>query len=78
MQSGSNPNYHYKNAKTATVMCEKYLILEPQGNQVRRNSQGEICLCKKFRNYLAVVNGSQGQRDRKRRIARGDKTTACL
>ena len=31
---GSNPSNDYKNAKTATVMCEKYLILEPQGNQV--------------------------------------------
>ncbi len=30
---GSNPTIN-KNAKTATVMCEKYLILEPQGNQV--------------------------------------------
>ena len=59
-------------------MCEKHLILEPQGNQVRRNSQGEICLCKKFRNCLATVSGSKGQRDRKRRIAYGDKTTACL
>jgi hypothetical protein len=27
---------------------------------------------------LAHLNGSQGQRDRKRRIAYGDKTTACL
>ena len=45
-------------------MCERHLILEPLGNQVRRNSQGEICLCWKFRNGLATVNGSQGQRDR--------------
>jgi len=59
-------------------VCEKHLILGPQGNQVRRNSQGEICLCWKFRNSLATVNGSKGQRDRWRRIAYNDKTTACL
>jgi hypothetical protein len=67
-----------KNAKTDSVICEKHLILEAQANQVQRNSQGEIGLCRMFRKVLAHLNGSQGQRDGKRRIAYGDKTTACL
>ncbi len=72
---GSNPIIN-KNAKTASVICEKHLILDTQVNQVQRSSQGEIGLCKKFRNGLAPVNGSQGQRDRKRRVACNDKSTA--
>ena len=67
-----------KKAKTDSVICEKHLILEWQHNQVQRNSQGEIGLCMKFRKLLAQLNGSQGQRDGCRRIAYGDKTTACL
>jgi hypothetical protein len=59
-------------------MCEKYLMLDPQGNQVQRNSQGEIGLYWKFRSCLATVNGSKGQRDRWCRVACDDKTTACL
>ena len=74
---GSNPTID-KNAKTDSVMCENHLILDTQVNQVQRSSQGEIGLCWKFRNGLATVNGSQGQRSRKRRIAHSDKTTACL
>jgi len=42
------------------------------------SSQGEICLYWKFRNCLATVNGSKGQRDRWCRVACDDKTTACL
>jgi hypothetical protein len=53
-------------------------MLDPQGNQVQRNSQGEIGLYWKFRNCLATVNGSKGQRDRWCRVACDDKTTACL
>ena len=53
-------------------------MLDTQVNQVQRSSQGEIGLCKKFRNGLAPVNGSQGQRDRKRRVACNDKPTAWL
>ena len=76
----NSPTLHQtnQNAKTDTVVCEKHLILGAQANQVRRSSQGEICLYWKFRKVLAHLNGSQGQRDRKRRIAYGDKTTACL
>ena len=74
---GSNPTID-KKAKTDSVVCEKHLILDQQWNQVRRNSQGEICLCQKFRKWLAPLNGSQDQRSRKRRIAYSVKTTACL
>ncbi len=53
-------------------------MLDWQQNQVQRSSQGEIGLCKKFRKWLAPLNGSQGQRDRKRRVACNDKPTAWL
>ena len=53
-------------------------MLDPQGNQVQRSSQGEIGLCKKFRKVLAHLNGSQGQRDRWCRVACDDKPTAWL
>jgi hypothetical protein len=55
----SNPLSNIK-AKTDSVVCEKHLILGAQANQVRRNSQGEICLCRKFRSSLAAVNGLKG------------------
>jgi hypothetical protein len=65
-----------KNAKTASVMCEKHLMLDTQVNQVHRSSQGESGLYQKFRNGLATVNGSQGQRERRYRVAHGDWSTA--
>jgi hypothetical protein len=57
-------------------MCERHLMLDTQVNQVQRSSQGEIGLCQKFRNGLATVNGSQGQRSRRHRVAHDDWSTA--
>jgi hypothetical protein len=51
-------------------------MLEWQHNQAHRNSQGESGLCWGFRNGLATVNGSQGQRRRRRRIVNNVKSTA--
>ena len=63
MQSGSNPNYHYKNAKTDSVISEKHLMLDTQVNQVQRNSQGEIGLYQKFRSSQGLmvrkINGNK-------------------
>ena len=42
---GSNPTLLYKNAKSASVVCEKHLILKTSVNWVWRSSQGEINLC---------------------------------
>ena len=51
-------------------------MLDTQVNQVQRNSQGEIGLYWKFRNILAGVNGSKGQRGRRYRVADSDWSTA--
>jgi hypothetical protein len=59
---GSIPTINEK-AKTSPVICERHLILGAQANQVRRNSQGEICLCRKFRSPQGLMgrklNGKQ-------------------
>jgi hypothetical protein len=75
---GSIPTFYQQKAKSVSVVCEKHLILEPQGNQVWRNSQGEISSCKGFRKGLAPLNGSQDRRDWKRGIAYNVKSTAWL
>jgi len=50
----------------------------PQGKQVGRNSQGEIHLCRMIRKVLAHLNGSQGQRIIRRRVATNVKSNARL
>lgn len=50
----------------------------PQGKQVGRNSQGEIHLCRMIRKVLAHLNGSQGQRVIRRRVATNVKSNARL
>ena len=75
---GSIPTIKDKNAKTASVSSERHLTLVPQGKQVGRNSQGEIHLCRMIRKVLAHLNGSQGQRIIRRRVATNVKSNARL
>jgi len=61
--------HNVKNAKTASVACQRCLIQHTSVNVVHGSSQGGSGCLERRRNGLATVNCSQGRRKIKGRVA---------